>query len=78
MSTFEFIMVIGIIIISTYVSIKVIGDIKQFLSRWTVLNSEEVEEIELNTRHLKELREEVNRLFTENSKLSEELAIERR
>ena len=78
MSTFEFIMVIGIIIISTYVSIKVIGDIKQFLSRWTVLNSEEVEEIELNARHLKELREEVNRLFTENSKLSEELAIERR
>ncbi len=33
----EFIMMIGIIIITTYISINVINDIKKFLSKWTVL-----------------------------------------
>jgi hypothetical protein len=39
----EFIMMIGIIIITTYISIKVINDFKHFLGRWTIVNS-----IELN------------------------------
>ena len=33
----EFIMMIGIIIITTYISINVINDIKKFLSKWTIL-----------------------------------------
>lgn len=71
MSTFEFIMVIGIIIISTYVSIKVIGDIKQFLSRWTVLRSNIYNDLLVDSRYKEELVQEV-------SKLERELAIERR
>ena len=35
----EFIMMIGIIIITTYISINVINDIKKFLSKWTVLRT---------------------------------------
>lgn len=65
MSTLEFIMMIGIIILSTYITLKLIADIKQFLSRWTIINSDVYDILLIDSRHNKELTEEVTKLNTE-------------
>jgi|TARA_R110002110_G_scaffold59812_9_gene169041 hypothetical protein len=67
----EFIMMIGIIILTTYVSIKVINDFKKFLSKWTILRSNIYNDLIVDSTQKEELVQEVTRL-------SEELFIERR
>ena len=66
----EFIMMIGIIIISTYVSLKVINDIKQFINKWTVVRSNIYKELLVDSRHKEELTEDL-------IKLTQELSLER-
>jgi recombinational DNA repair protein RecT len=69
----EFIMMIGIIIITTYISINVINDIKKFLSKWTVLRINIYNDLITDSNTKEELVIDNENLNKEVNKLTSDL-----